>query len=295
MNKILPFKGCATALVTPFRDGEIDTDALTRLIERQIENGVDALVIGGTTGECATLCDREREALYRYAIEAVDGRTRVILGTGTNDTHVAVSHTRLAERLGADAVLTVTPYYNKGTSEGIVKHYEAVACATRLPVILYNVPSRTGVNLSIDILMRLSEIENIVALKEASDSLDRLVDLCEGLAGRLAIYSGNDTQLFPTLALGGAGIISVVSNLLPREVETVCQLYFQGRTAEARALAFSLLPLSHALFLDTNPSPVKYALQHCGLCRGEVRLPLAEVSAAVAEKIELALSHHPIY
>ncbi|MBR2611532.1 MAG: 4-hydroxy-tetrahydrodipicolinate synthase [Clostridia bacterium] len=289
-----PFKGCATALVTPFLNGEIDKRSFGKLIERQIASGVSALVIGGTTGECATLGDKEREELYRYAVEVIDGRVKVILGNGTNDTRVAISHTKLAESLGADAVLTVTPYYNKGTKNGILSHYEAIANATKLPIILYNVPSRTGVNLSLDMLGKLAEIDNIVALKEASDSLDRLVDLTAVLGDKLAIYSGNDTQLFPTLALGGEGIISVLSNLMPREVEEVCRAYFQGDIARSRALANATLPLSHALFTDTNPSPVKYALSKLGLCRSELRLPLAEPSPEVREKIDQHLSQYSL-
>ena len=287
--------GCATALVTPFSSGKIDKESFGRLMERQIEKGVSAVVVGGTTGECATLDDAEREMLYRYAIEVADGRIKIILGTGTNDTRVAVSHTKLAEALGADAVLTVTPYYNKGTEYGIIQHYEKIASATRLPVILYNVPSRTGVNLSFPVLERLAEIDNIVALKEASDSLDRLVDLCATFRDKLAIYSGNDTQLFATLALGGYGIISVLSNLLPREVENVCQSYFRGNTEEARLLQNRLLPLSHALFWDTNPSPVKYALSKYGLCQSEVRLPLAEVSDSIQRKLDTVLSQYTVH
>ena len=295
MKKKLPFLGCATALVTPFFNGEIDKSSFRCLIERQIAGGVSAIVVGGTTGECATLDDREREMLYRLAIEVADGRVKIILGTGTNDTRVAVSHTRLAESLGADAVLTVTPYYNKGTEDGIVRHYESIASATSLPVILYNVPSRTGVNLSFPVLQRLCEIDNIVALKEASDSLDRLVDLVATFRDRLTIYSGNDTQLFATLALGGGGIISVLSNLLPREVENVCQEFFRGEYASARRTAEHLLPLAHALFWDTNPSPVKYALSKYGLCQGEVRLPLATLNDTVQRRLDAILSQYPIH
>ena len=295
MKKNLPFFGCATALVTPFSAGELDMVSLRRLIERQIAGGVPAIVVGGTTGECATLDDRERERLYRTAIEVADGRVKIILGTGTNDTRVAVSHTRLAESLGADAVLTVTPYYNKGTEDGIVRHYESIASATNLPVILYNVPSRTGVNLSFPILERLAQIDNVVALKEASDSLDRLIDLTANLEGRLAIYSGNDTQLFATLALGGAGIISVVSNLLPREVEEVCRAFFAGELSRSRTLSNRLLPLSHALFWETNPCPVKYALARCGLCEEGVLLPLSELHAEVKRRLDAVLSQYPIH
>ncbi len=294
MKKNLPFLGCATALVTPFSGGEIDKRSFANLVERQIQAGVSALVIGGTTGECATLADKERESLYRHAVEVAGGRVKIVLGSGTNDTRVAISHTKLAESLGADAVLTVTPYYNKGTTSGIIKHYEQIANATKLPVILYNVPSRTGVNLSLEMLERLAEIDNIVALKEASDSLDRLVDLTATLGDKLGIYSGNDSQLFPTLALGGAGIISVVSNILPREVEMVCQAFFRHNFEDARTLAKALLPLSHALFLDTNPAPVKYALSRLGLCKSELRLPLEEPNKKIQETIDTLLSRYSL-
>ncbi len=292
MKKNLPFLGTATALVTPFSRGAIDYKRLEGLIEMQIQSGIPALVIGGTTGEAATLCDREREALYRFAVKVANGRVKIILGTGTNDTRVAISHTRLAEEVGADAVLTVTPYYNKGTPRGIVRHYEEIAKATRLSVILYNVPSRTGVNLSLDMLRALSEVENIVAIKEASDSLERLVELSATFGDSLYLYSGNDSQIYPTLALGGKGVISVASNIVPREVEEICRLYWRGEHERARLCANELLPLFGALFLDTNPSPVKYALHRLSLCESEVRLPLAEPSEEIKRKIDEVLSHY---
>lgn len=286
MSKILPFSGTATALVTPFSDGKIDFERLGALIELQIQCGIRALVIGGTTGEAATLSDAEREALYRFSIDASGGRATVILGTGTNDTRLAISHTRLAERLGADAVLTVTPYYNKGTPRGIVEHYRAIAAATSLPVILYNVPSRTGVNLTLEILYELAKVENIVAIKEASDSLDRLVALSASFGDSLYLYSGNDSQYYPTLALGGKGIISVASNLVPRQMNAIYHAFSEGNAPLAKARADALLPLFHVLFLETNPSPVKYALHRLGLCENEVRLPLGCVTDPVAAEIE---------
>lgn len=278
MQKKIPFFGTGTALITPFSSGEIDFAALERLIERQIHAGIPALIIGGTTGEAATLSDEERYELYRHAIEQIAGRTRVILGTGTNDTRIAMRHTAEAERLGADGVLVVTPYYNKGTRTGTVNHYRAIAAETALPLILYNVPTRTGVNLSMDTLRELAEVENIVAVKEASDSLDRLVELST-LTDSLYLYSGNDTQIFPTLALGGVGVISVASNLLPSKIQSICEDCRAGRIEQARATQRELLPLLHALFWETNPTPVKYALSTLGLCQNELRLPLSTLSS----------------
>lgn len=282
------FRGAATALVTPFVDGDIDYAALARLIDMQIEAGVPALVIGGTTGEAATLSDGERYELYRFAKEAIRGRARLVLGTGTNDTRVATRHTQFAERLGCDGALLVTPYYNKGTEEGIFRHYTTIADECDIPLILYNVPSRTGVNLGINLLSRLAEHKNIVAIKEAGDSTDRLVTL-SGLTDKLALYSGNDSQIYPTLALGGLGVISVVSNILPREVCRICELYERGEREESLSLQRRLLPLINALFAETNPSPVKYAMSRLSLIRGEVRLPLAEPRESTRRQIDAAL------
>ena len=275
MKKKIIFSGAATALITPFSDGEIDYKSLGELIEYQIEGGIDALVIGGTTAEAATLSDEERYRLYTFAKGKIAGRTKLILGTGTNDTRVAIKHTKFAERLGCDGVLLVTPYYNKGTEEGIKKHYLSIAESTDLPIILYNVPSRTGVNLGFNLLDALSEHQNIVALKEASDSVDRLVRLAT-LSDKLTLYSGNDSQIYPTLSLGGKGVISVMSNLLPKATAKLCRYYFEGRTEESLNLQLSLLPFIRSLFMETNPSPIKYAMASRGFCSSEVRLPLAE-------------------
>ena len=290
MKKKIPFLGTGTALITPFREGEVDYRALEGLIERQIEAKIPALIIGGTTGEAATLSDEERYGVYRFAIEQASGRTKIILGAGTNDTRVAIRHTEAAEMLGADGILVVTPYYNKGTERGTAEHYRAIASATSLPVILYNVPSRTGVNLSLGLLRELSEIDNIVALKEAGDSLDRLVELST-LGDDMYLYSGNDTQIFPTLSLGGVGVISVASNLFPREIEQISALYFAGEHERARELQKALLPLIHALFWETNPTPVKYAAWRMGLCENELRLPLAPLSRGHEEKLDSLLEN----
>ena len=284
MSKKEIFRGAATALITPFSGGEIDYPALSRLIDYQIDGGIDALVIGGTTAEAATLSDNERYRLYTFAKGKIAGRTKLILGTGTNDTKVAIAHTKFAKRLGCDGVLLVTPYYNKGTESGIEKHYLSIAECTDLPIILYNVPSRTGVNLGFNLLERLSEHPNIVALKEASDSTDRLVTLAS-MTDKLTLYAGNDSQIYPTLALGGIGVISVMSNLLPKATVKLCQDYFEGRFSLSLDMQFRLLPFIRSLFLETNPTPIKFAMSEKGFCTPEVRLPLAEPRDSTKEEI----------
>ena len=288
MEKKNIFHGTACALVTPFKDGDIDYDALGKLIDFQIGAEIDALVIGGTTAEVATLSDKERYSLYTFAKERIAGRTKLIFGTGTNDTKVALTHTKFAEDLGCDGVLLVTPYYNKGTEDGIEKHYLTIAESVDLPIIVYNVPSRTGVNLGINLLDRLANHKNIVAIKEASDSTDRLVALAT-LCDRLALYAGNDSQIYPTLALGGSGVISVVANILPKTTKALCDSYFEGKYSEALRLQLELLPFIKTLFLETNPSPVKYAMEKAKLCSREVRLPLYEPRESTKIEIERAL------
>lgn len=287
MKKVI-FKGCATALVTPFLDGEIDYKALDRLIDMQILDGIHALVIGGTTGEAATLTDTERYSLFEAATEATDGRVPLIFGTGTNDTTVALRHTKMAKRLGADAALVVTPYYNKGTEDGIYYHYMKIAESTDLPIILYNVPQRTGVNLSYSLLERLAKCENIVGIKEASDSADRLSHVA-ALGDELPLFAGNDSATLTAIALGGRGVISVASNLRPSLMASLAELALDGKYEAARALQFELLPLIDALFLETNPSPVKYAMSLLGLTSSEVRLPLSLPSAPTRARLESLL------
>jgi len=275
-SKIPIFKGVGTALVTPFHCGEIDYASLDRLIEMQIASGVDALVIGGTTGEAATLSEGERYELYSHACEKISGRVKVVLGTGTNDTRVAKEHTKFAKSLGCDGALAVTPYYNKGTEEGVYRHYMEIADTAELPLLLYNVPSRTGVNLGLKLLERLAEHPRIVGIKEAGDSTDRLVAL-SALGATLPLYAGNDSQIFPVLALGGLGVISVASNVLPKDVKKICRAYFDGDTQTSLSVQHKLLPFIRSLFLETNPAPVKFAMERLGLIDSELRLPLAEV------------------
>lgn len=288
MKKKEIFRGAATALITPFRDGEIDFDSLGRLIDYQIDRKIDALVIGGTTGEAATLSDEERYSLYSFARERAHDRVKLIFGSGTNDTKVAIKHSKIAEEIGCDGLLLVTPYYNKGTEAGIEKHYLSIAESVNLPTILYNVPSRTGVNLGINLLDRLADHENIVALKEASDSTDRLMNLA-ALTDRLALYSGNDSQIYPTLSLGGLGVISVMSNIIPEATHRLCLDYFLGRHHESLSLQLRLLPFIRSLFAETNPAPIKYAMWLRELSEKELRLPLSEPRESTKREIESRL------
>ena len=288
-NKI--FSGVGTALITPFSGVGIDFAALGRLIDRQIEAGISALIIGGTTGEAATLSDEERYELYTFSKEKIGGRCAMMLGAGTNDTAVAIKHARFAEELGCDGVLVVTPYYNKGTERGIVAHYRKIAEATSLPIMLYNVPSRTGVNMTRQMLESLSEVDNIVAIKEASDSADRLVEIA-AMGERLALYAGNDTQLFTSLALGGEGVVSVVSNLAPERMMRIYRDFKAGDVEAARDGQRAILPLVRAMFYETNPAPIKYAMARVGLCPGELRLPLAEVTGETKRMIDIELARY---
>lgn len=274
MKKKNIFSGTATALITPFKHGKIDYPALKKIIEFQINSGIDALVIGGTTGEASTLSDYERDKLYSFSAEAIGGKVPLILGVGSNDTKKAVKYTKRAKLFGADAALAVTPYYNKGTEDGIVSHYQKIANTTDLPIILYNVPSRTSVNLSIHAIQKLSEEENICAIKEASDSADRLIEL-SALSGKITLYSGNDTQIYTTLSLGGMGVISVLSNIHPCEVLAITNAFWRGDNDASITNQRTVLDEVKLLFKETNPTPIKYAMHMAGFCEPDVRLPLS--------------------
>ena len=270
------FNGIGTALVTPFKNGEIDYKTLDSLVEMQISSGVHALIIGGTTGEAATLTDSERYSLFEFTAEKCLGRIKLVFGTGTNDTGAAIRHTKKALEIGCDGVLLVTPYYNKGTEEGVFRHYMSILESADLPAILYNVPSRTGVNLGLNLLSRLAEHENVVGIKEASDSADRLVSL-SAFGSSLPLYAGNDTQIYTALSLGGVGAISVVSNILPKASCDIINYYLQGDVKKSLAAQLRLLPFINSLFIETNPAPIKYAMSRLGLCSPELRLPLYDV------------------
>lgn len=289
MKKEIIFSGVGTALITPLSDGRVDYAALHTLIEKQIDAGIDALIIGGTTAEAATLSDSERYELFAFAAACIEGRCKLIFGTGTNDTRAAIAHTKRACQVGCDGVLVVTPYYNKGTDEGIVNHYLQIAENSTAPVLLYNVPTRTGVNLTIPMLRELCEHENIVGIKEAHDSLERMISLCE-LRDKLSLYAGNDSAFYATLALGGEGVISVASNAYPDKMKKIHELWRKGALGESLAEQIKLLPLIRALFLQTNPAPIKYLMSKLGLCTGELRLPLSEVTDKTKAQIDEAIA-----
>lgn len=269
------FTGAATAIITPFdENNNVDYDKLGKLIDWQIEKGINAIVICGTTGESSTLTDDEHKEAIKFAVERVNGRIPVIAGTGSNDTVYAVELTKYACEVGADAMLVVTPYYNKATQKGLIQSFTAIADASTKPVILYNVPSRTGCNIQPATALALADHPNIVAIKEACGNISQIAELAALVGDKLDIYSGNDDQIVPILSLGGKGVISVLSNVMPEETVAICDKFFNGDVAGSRKLQLDLLPLVNALFCEVNPIPVKAAMAAMGFCENTLRLPL---------------------
>lgn len=280
------FTGAGVAIVTPMNpDESINFDRLGQIIDNQIENGTDAIVICGTTGESATMTDQEHVDCIEYAVKRVNGRVPVIAGAGSNHTSYAVWMSKEAKRVGADALLHVTPYYNKTSQTGLIRHFNAVADATDLPIILYNVPSRTGVNITPATYRELAKHPNIVAAKEASGNISQIAQIAQACGDELDLYSGNDDQIVPLLSLGAKGVISVLSNIMPRETHDICRLFFEGKIAESRTLQLKLLPLINALFSDVNPIPVKEAMNMMGWECGECRLPLVSMQPQAREHL----------
>lgn len=282
------FTGAATAIVTPLTKDGIDYEQFGRLIDWQIEKGIDAIVAVGTTGEGSTLNDEEHKEAIKFCVEKVGGRVPVIAGTGSNDTAYAIDLTRFACSVGADAMLLVTPYYNKATQRGLIESFRAIADASDKPCILYNVPSRTGCNLTPESAAILAEHPNIVAIKEASGNISQIAELARLVRGKMDIYSGNDDQIIPVLSLGGKGVISVLSNIMPAETSEMCKRYMRGDTEGALDMQLNLLPLVDALFSEVNPIPVKAAVAAMGFCENYVRLPLTTMDPE-KEKILLKL------
>ncbi len=283
------FTGSAVALITPFHDGAIDYVALTRLIELQIASGSDAIVALGTTGEASTLSADEREEAIRFIVERVSERIPVIVGTGGNNTEEVIERSRFAEAVGADALLIVTPYYNKTTQDGLVAHFAAVAEQVRLPIIVYNVPSRTGLNILPETMRKLMDsCENIVGIKEASGNIEQIVKLA-ALCPDCDLYSGNDDHVVPILSVGGKGVISTVANIIPEVMHLMCKAFFDGNVQEAKRLQLALLPLQQAAFCEVNPIPIKTMMGLLKLCDPEVRLPLVKPSLAHFELMETTL------
>ncbi len=284
------FSGSMAALITPFLSGRIDAEALERIVEYQIANGTSALVPCGSTGESATLTHDEHAEVVKLVVGFARGRVPVIAGTGSNSTAEAVSLTQAAKSAGAAAALLISPYYNKPTQEGIYRHYKEIATATRFPLIVYNIPGRTGSKIEASTVARLAELDEIVGLKEATGSLDEVQEVVRRCGDAIDVYSGDDSLTLPIMAVGGKGVISVVANVLPQHSAAAVDAARRGEWDEARRLHFALLPVMRALFLETNPIPIKAAMAMMGFCEDELRLPLMPMSTAPREILRAALA-----
>ncbi|PJI09670.1 MULTISPECIES: 4-hydroxy-tetrahydrodipicolinate synthase [Clostridium] len=271
------FKGAAVALVTPFTNNGVNFDELKNLLEWHIKNGTDAIVICGTTGEATTMTIEEKKATIKYTVDIINKRIPVIAGTGSNNTQAAIDMSKWAESIGVDAVLVITPYYNKTTQKGIVEHFKAINDSINIPIILYNVPGRTGLNIKPETLYAMKDLENIHAIKEASGNISQIAKMKALCRDRFDIYSGNDDQIIPILSLGGAGVISVLSNIIPKTVHEMCSLYFDGNLTEALKLQLDSLALTNSLFIETNPIPIKTAMNLLKFNVGPLRLPLCSM------------------
>lgn len=285
------FEGMASAIITPLNEKGIDYELFAKLIEWQIAEGIDGLVVCGTTGEGATLTDEEHKSAIEFMVKQVAGRVPVIAGTGSNDTAYAVELTKHACQIGVDGVLTVTPYYNKATQKGLIKSFTQIADASSVPVILYNVPSRTGVNIAPKTVLELSKHPNINAIKEASGDISQIAEIAHLCGDNINIYSGNDDQVVPIMSLGGKGCISVLSNLLPKETSEMCRLFREGDVKAAARLQLKYIPLINALFSEVNPIPVKAAMAKMGFCEDYLRLPLTPMEDATRENLYLQMKN----
>ena len=275
------FTGAGVAIVTPMNaDGSINFEQFGKNIDYQIENGTDAIIVCGTTGEASTMSDEEHIECIRYCVKRTAKRVPVIAGTGSNDTAYAVALSKEAEAAGVDALLVVTPYYNKASQRGLVAHFTAIADAVNIPIILYNIPGRTGVNMAVDTIKTLAEHKNICAVKEASGNIGYVAKLAAACGDKIDIYSGNDDMIVPIMSLGGKGVISVLSNVMPKETHDMCQFCLDNNFAEAQKLQISLLEFINNLFIDVNPIPVKEAMNLCGMNAGTLRMPLMEMTDA---------------
>lgn len=294
MKKVI-FKGAGVALVTPMNeDGSVNYEELERLINFQIDNGTDAIITCGTTGESATMTEEEHSKVIEFTVKKVAGRIPVVAGTGSNNTEIALKHSLEAERLGVDGLLIVTPYYNKTSQQGLIEHYTYIADRVHTPIILYNVPSRTGVNIKPETYKILSKHENIVAAKEASGDISAVAKIRALCGDDLALYSGNDDQIVPMLSLGGLGVISVFSNICPKECHTMIKEFFKGNTELSSKMQIKYLELMNAMFCDVNPVPVKEALNIMGFKCGECRMPLYRLSDENRNKVKSALKKHSL-
>lgn len=271
------FKGSGVAIVTPFNERGVDFKKLEELIEWHINSKTDAIIVCGTTGEASTMTEQERKETIKFVVDVVNKRIPVIAGTGSNNTAAAISMSKWAEKIGVDGLLIITPYYNKTTQKGLVEHFKAIATSVTSPIIIYNVPSRTGLNINPSTLLKLCEVQNIVAIKEASGDISQIAQIKALCGDRLDIYSGNDDQVIPLLSLGAIGVISVLANIIPTDIHTMCELYLNGEHEKALKIQLKSLALNNSLFIETNPIPVKTAMNLMGMEVGSLRLPLCEM------------------
>lgn len=286
------FKGCGTAIATPFTEDGVNFEEFGKLLEDQIEAGVDAIIVCGTTGESATMSEKEKKETIKFAIDKIAKRTKVVVGTGSNNTKSAIEMSKFAEEAGADALLIVTPYYNKTTQKGLIAHFKAIAREVSLPIIMYSVSSRTGVNITPETCLELSKVDNIVAIKEASGNISQVAKIAALCGDNLDIYSGNDDQIIPVLSLGGKGVISVLSNVMPKYTHRMTYKYFNGEQEEATKMQLDVIDIIDALFSEVNPIPVKYALNLMGYDFGVPRMPLIELSDSNKENMKEVMKKH---
>ena len=272
------FEGSGVALVTPFKNGKINYEKMGELVEWHIKNKTDAIIVCGTTGESATMTDEERKSTIKFVVDKVNKRIPVIAGSGSNNTAYSIELSKYCQEVGVDGLLIVTPYYNKATQDGLIKHYTTIANSVDLPIILYNVPGRTGVNISPNTVKSLSKVKNIVAIKEASGNISQVAEIARLCGEDFSIYSGNDDQIVPILSVGGIGVISVLANILPRETHDIVEKYLLGYVEESRKLQLGVNELVNSLFIEVNPIPVKAAMNLMGMEAGELRLPLSDIS-----------------
>jgi len=288
------FKGSGVAIVTPFNEEGVNFSKLKELIEWQIENKTDAIIICGTTGEASTMTETERKEAIKFTVNTVNKRIPVIAGTGSNNTMASVEMSKYAESVGVDGLLIINPYYNKTSAKGLIAHFKAIAEAVKTPIVVYNVPSRTGMNIPPKALAELCKLENIVAVKEASGNISQIAEIKYLCGDNLDIYSGNDNEILPTLAIGGLGIISVIANIVPKDVHDICELFFSGNIKASQELFIKTIPLTNACFCETNPIPIKTALNLMGRNVGDLRLPLVDMDTKNLEILKQALKNYDL-
>ena len=288
------FKGCGVAIVTPFKDDDVDFEKLGELLEWHIVQKTDAIIVCGTTGEASTMSEHERMSTIKYTVDKINGRIPVIAGSGSNNTKASIEMSRWAQSIGVDGLLVITPYYNKTTQQGCIEHFKAIAAAVNKPIIIYNVPSRTGLNIDPATLYELSHVENIVAVKEASGNISQVALIAQLCGDKFDIYSGNDDQIVPIMSLGGLGVISVVANIIPRDTHDLCAKFLNGDLQGALKMQLKMLPLINSLFIETNPIPVKTAMNIMGMKVGTLRLPLIDMSPKNMEILKSEMINYEV-